>query len=58
MDIRNRSPKRKRKVVAMESSRPIGGIESAFGVLKHKGKRRLSVKEIGKIAAEGWAGKR
>jgi len=35
-----------------------GRISDAFGFLKHRGKRRLSIEEIGKIAAEGWTGKR
>jgi bifunctional DNA-binding transcriptional regulator/antitoxin component of YhaV-PrlF toxin-antitoxin module len=33
-------------------------ISDVFGSLKHRGQRRLSIKEIGKIAADGWAGKR
>ena len=35
-----------------------GRISDAFGILKHRGRRRLSIEEIGRIAAEGWAGKR
>ena len=33
-------------------------ISDVFGSLKHRGKRRLSIEEIGRIAADGWAGKR
>jgi hypothetical protein len=58
MSSRNRSSKRKRKAAKTETLRSAAGVLNAFGLLKHKGKRRLSVREIGKIAAEGWAGKR
>ena len=37
---------------------PRGRISDSFGSLKHRGQRQLSIKEIGKIAADGWAGKR
>ena len=37
---------------------PKGHISDVFGSLKHRGKRRLSIEEIGRIAADGWAGKR
>ncbi len=37
---------------------PKGRISDAFGSLKHRTKRQLSIEEIGKIAADGWAGKR
>ena len=37
---------------------PTGRISDVFGSLKHRAKRRLSIKEINKIAADGWAGKR
>jgi hypothetical protein len=58
MSSRNRSSKRKRKAAKTETLRSTAGVSNAFGLLKHKGKRRLSVREIGKITAEGWAGKR
>ena len=37
---------------------PKGRISDVFGSLKQRGQRRLSIKEIGEIAADGWAGKR
>jgi len=37
---------------------PKGRISDAFGSLKQRGQRRLSIKEIGEIAVDGWAGKR
>jgi bifunctional DNA-binding transcriptional regulator/antitoxin component of YhaV-PrlF toxin-antitoxin module len=44
--------------VEVRAARRTGRIADVFGFLKHRGKRRLSLEEIGKIAAEGWAGKR
>jgi AbrB family looped-hinge helix DNA binding protein len=44
--------------IEVRAARKTGRIADAFGLLKHRGKPRLSVEEIGKIAAEGWAGKR
>jgi len=44
--------------IEVRAARPTGKISDAFGLLKHRGKRRLSIEEIGRIAAEGWAGKR
>lgn len=37
---------------------PAGKISSVFGSLKRKGGPRLSIEDIGKVAAQGWAGKR
>lgn len=37
---------------------PGGSITAAFGLLKRKGDPKLSIDEIKKIAARGWAGKR
>jgi hypothetical protein len=37
---------------------PKGRISDVFDSLKHRGKRRLSIEEIGRIAAGGWACKR
>lgn len=37
---------------------PAGKISDAFDVLKSKRRRSLSVDQIKKIAARGWAGKR
>ena len=45
--------------IEVRAARPTGKISDAFGLLKHRGKRRrLSIEDIGRIAAEGWAGKR
>jgi bifunctional DNA-binding transcriptional regulator/antitoxin component of YhaV-PrlF toxin-antitoxin module len=37
---------------------PAGKISDAFGFLKKKGGPSLSIEEINRIAARGWAGKR
>jgi hypothetical protein len=37
---------------------PKGRMSDSFGSLKHRGQRRLSIKEIGRLAADGWARKR
>jgi AbrB family looped-hinge helix DNA binding protein len=37
---------------------PGGSITAAFGLLKRKGDPKLSIDEIKKIAARGWAGKK
>jgi AbrB family looped-hinge helix DNA binding protein len=42
----------------LKSVRPAGKISEAFGMLKKKGRPSLSIEEINRIAAEGWAGKR
>lgn len=44
--------------IEVRAARPTGKISDVFGSLKRKGQRRLSIEEIGQIAAEGWAGKR
>ena len=44
--------------IEVRAARGTGRISDAFGFLKHRGKRRLSIEEIGKIAAESWAGRR
>lgn len=44
--------------IEVRAAQGSGRIADAFGLLKHRGKRRLSVEEIGKIAADGWAGDR
>lgn len=45
--------------VEVRATRPTGKISDAFGLLKNRGNgRRLSVEEMGRIAAEGWASKR
>jgi AbrB family looped-hinge helix DNA binding protein len=44
--------------IEVKATRPAGKISDAFGFLKRKGGPRLSIEEINRIAAEGWAGKR
>jgi bifunctional DNA-binding transcriptional regulator/antitoxin component of YhaV-PrlF toxin-antitoxin module len=44
--------------VEVKAARPTGKISDAFGILKRKGGRSLSIEEMNKIAARGWAGKR
>ena len=44
--------------IEVKAVRPSGDISSVFGSLKRKGGPRLSIEDIGKIAARGWAGKR
>jgi AbrB family looped-hinge helix DNA binding protein len=42
----------------LKSVWPAGRISDAFGVLKREGGPTLSIEEINRIAADGWAGKR
>jgi hypothetical protein len=42
----------------MRAARPTGEISDAFGFLKKKGGPSLSIEEMNRIAARGWAGKR
>jgi bifunctional DNA-binding transcriptional regulator/antitoxin component of YhaV-PrlF toxin-antitoxin module len=44
--------------IEVKATRPTGKISEAFGFLKRKGGPRLSIEEINRIAADGWAGKR
>lgn len=44
--------------IAVRAARQTGKISDVFGSLKRKGGPRLSIAEIGRIAAKGWAGKR
>lgn len=44
--------------IEVKATRPTGKISDAFGFLKRKGGPRLSIEEINRIAADGWAGKR
>jgi AbrB family looped-hinge helix DNA binding protein len=44
--------------IEVKAVRPAGNISDAFGFLKRKGGPRLSIEEINRIAADGWAGKR
>jgi len=42
----------------IKAARPTGKISDAFGLLKRKGGPSLSIEEMNKLAARGWAGKR
>jgi AbrB family looped-hinge helix DNA binding protein len=44
--------------IEVRAARPAGKISDVFNLLKKKGGPSLSIKEINKIAARGWAGKR
>ena len=41
-----------------KAAQPTGKISDAFDFLKKKDRLSLSIEEINKIAARGWAGKR
>jgi bifunctional DNA-binding transcriptional regulator/antitoxin component of YhaV-PrlF toxin-antitoxin module len=44
--------------IDIKAARPDGQISDVFNLLKHKTGPSLSIEEINRIAAEGWAGKR
>ena len=44
--------------IEVKAARPTGKISEVFGLLKRKGGPSLTVEEMNKIAARGWAGKR
>jgi AbrB family looped-hinge helix DNA binding protein len=44
--------------IEVKAARPTGKISDVFGLLKRKGGSSLSIEEMNKIAARGWAGKR
>jgi AbrB family looped-hinge helix DNA binding protein len=44
--------------IEMRAARPTGKISDVFGLLKKKDGPSLSIEDINRIAAEGWAGKR
>jgi AbrB family looped-hinge helix DNA binding protein len=44
--------------IEVKAARPTGKISDAFGFLKRKDGPSLTIQEINKIAAHGWAGKR
>ena len=44
--------------IEVKAAQPTGSISDVFGLLKDKVSRPLSIEEINRIAAEGWAGKR
>lgn len=43
--------------IEIEAARPAGRISDVFDALKKKGGPALSIEEIARIAARGWAGK-
>ena len=44
--------------IEVRSARPTGRISDVFGLLKRENGPALSIDEINRIGAEGWAGKR
>ena len=44
--------------IEVTAARPTGKIADAFGILKRQARPSLSIEEMNKIAARGWAGKR
>jgi AbrB family looped-hinge helix DNA binding protein len=44
--------------IEVKAAKPTGKISDAFGFLKRNDGPSLSIEEINKIAARGWAGKR
>jgi len=44
--------------IEVKAARPAGQISDAFNFLKRKDGPSLSIEEMNKIAARGWAGKR
>ena len=44
--------------IEMKAARPTDTISDAFGFLKRKDRRSLSIEEMNQIASCGWAGKR
>jgi hypothetical protein len=44
--------------VEVSAAVPTGHISDVFGLLKRENGPVLSIEEIGRIASEGWAGKR
>lgn len=44
--------------IEVKAARPTGRIADAFGTLKQHGRPSLSIEEMNRIAARGWAGKR
>jgi bifunctional DNA-binding transcriptional regulator/antitoxin component of YhaV-PrlF toxin-antitoxin module len=44
--------------IEVKAAPPIGKISDVFGLLKRKHGPSLSIEEISRVAARGWAGKR
>ncbi len=44
--------------IEVKAVRPTGKISDAFGIIKPKNGRVLTIEEMNEIIADGWAGKR
>jgi bifunctional DNA-binding transcriptional regulator/antitoxin component of YhaV-PrlF toxin-antitoxin module len=44
--------------IEVKAARPTGKISDAFNFLKRKNGRSLSIEDMNKVAARGWAGRR
>jgi hypothetical protein len=44
--------------IEMKAARPTGTISDVFGFLKRPSRSSLSIGDMNRIAARGWAGKR
>jgi hypothetical protein len=44
--------------IEVRAARPAGEISDVFNLLKRENGPKLSIDQIGEIAAEGWAGRR
>jgi antitoxin component of MazEF toxin-antitoxin module len=44
--------------IEVKAARQTGRISDVFDLLKRENRRSLSIEEINKVAARGWAGKR
>lgn len=42
--------------IEVRAARPTGKISDVYGLLKRPGQRRVSIAEMNRIAAKGWAG--
>lgn len=46
------------RVVVVRAARPSGRISDTFGMLKRDGRSSLSIEDMNRITAEGWADSR
>ena len=44
--------------IVVKAARPTGNISDVFGFLKRKNGPRLSIEDMNRVIARGWAGKR
>jgi AbrB family looped-hinge helix DNA binding protein len=44
--------------IELKADKRTGHISDVFGMLKHKGGKKLSIKQIKEITEQAWAGKR